>query len=671
MFAWLVSMAAGGALWGQAQPSVTAVVNAASYATGPVAPGEIVVIFGSAIGPDTLTSLVFSPETGVATTLAGTRVMFDGIAAPLVYASSSQTSAIVPLGVSGKPGVQLEVERLGVRSKATTLPVIAAAPGIFTADTSGKGLVAALNQDLGFHSSSHPARDHEIISLFGTGFGNLTTGAADGRIASGAAPLIVQPSAWIAGAPATVEYAGAAPGQVTGVVQLNIRVPNGIGKGLLPITISAGGAATQDEIRIAAQLGPAAPDNVLMLDNGNIRLGADRQLGGAITVLSSGNGPNLINSFDLGREIQQSYYSGPMPYGKPHPAWPNWPWNPISAGDVYNNRSETPAYFNDGQRIYVQTIPKQWALNNVACECTFETWIQLEDNAAHVHAKLRNRRPDQTLYPARDQELPAVYTNGTHFRLFTYDGSAPFTGAPLREIKNAGPPWAYWQATENWAALVDAADTGVGVFHPGAYRFVGGFAGTPGSGGPGNSPTGYIAPIQVDLLDFNITYDYRYDLILGSLTDIRSYVYAHRPDTRPEYVFASDRQHWRMVNASDGGFPMKGAWHVNTDQVDPYLIGPGALWNADDVPKLYVRAAHHTKLKSAQIFWSIPGEGFSPARVATFPVLTDGAFHTYEVDLSNVAGYSGQITGIRFDPVDQGTSGEYVEIQYVSYRKLE
>jgi hypothetical protein len=100
--------------------------------------------------------------------------------------------------------------------------------------------------------------------------------------------------------------------------------------------------------------------------------------------------------------------------------------------------------------------------------------------------------------------------------------------------------WTGWTATENWAALLRDDDFGLGVWNEGAYRTIGGFAGKPGRGGPGDGPTGYISPLHVDILDWNIVYEYNYVLILGDIQQIRQYVYQHakRPEP-PNYVFES------------------------------------------------------------------------------------------------------------------------------------
>ncbi len=152
------------------------------------------------------------------------------------------------------------------------------------------------------------------------------------------------------------------------------------------------------------------------LDNGVIRLGVDLNLGGSVTHLSrSGTDENLVNSFDFGRQIQMSYYSGPVPFlveGKqPKPEWTHIGWNPIQVGDAFGNGSKLLEQTNDGKRLYVKCVPMHWPLDNVPGECTYECWFELEGPAVHTRSRLVNQRPDHTQFPARNQELPAIYTN--------------------------------------------------------------------------------------------------------------------------------------------------------------------------------------------------------------------------------------------------------------------
>ena len=89
----------------------------------------------------------------------------------------------------------------------------------------------------------------------------------------------------------------------------------------------------------------------------------------------------MINSWDWGRQVQMSYYSGPVPFCRRASAAPNWAglgWNPIQAGDDFGHGSKDVEHSNDGKTLYVKCVPMQWPLDDVPGECTFESWLTLE-----------------------------------------------------------------------------------------------------------------------------------------------------------------------------------------------------------------------------------------------------------------------------------------------------
>lgn len=418
---------------------------------------------------------------------------------------------------------------------------------------------------------------------------------------------------------------------------------------------------------------PQEPKTMSYLDNGAIRVGIDLTIGGAITWVSkSGSDVNLINSADWGRQIQMSHYSGPNPFkpnGKqPQKVWEGLGWNPIQSGDCFGNRSKVLDHRNDGKELYVKCIPMQWPLNNEPGECTFECWIKLKGNTALVRSRMVNNRSDKTQYGGRGQELPAIYTNGPWYRLMTYDGAEPFTNGKLREFAPQFP-WVGWQATENWAALVDESNNGIGIYEPGVYHMIGGFAGKPGKGGPKDGPTGYIAPLHDEILDWNIDTDYRYTLIVGSLDEIRKMVYDLAPKpTPPSYVFEEDRQHWHYANATDTGWPIRGELTVKLDGSDPQLIGPFGFWLAKDAPKLTIRAAYQGVSGKAVLFWSrADAEGFDEKRSVEFDVEADGQYHTYVLNLATSPEYRGAITRLRLDPSPGGKPGASIRVKSIGF----
>src|SRR5205085_7153413 len=170
--------------------STAAVVNAANYASGPVAPGEIVTIFGSGLGP--IDGAGMEVQAGIAvTSLAGTRLLFDGIAAPLLYVRSERISAVAPYGIASRTSTNIQVDRQGTLSAGTAVPVTTLSPGIFTLDSSGAGPGAILNQDGTINSAGNPAEPSSIVVIYAEGAGRMNPTVADGSIT--AADLLLTP----------------------------------------------------------------------------------------------------------------------------------------------------------------------------------------------------------------------------------------------------------------------------------------------------------------------------------------------------------------------------------------------------------------------------------------------------------------------------------------------
>ena len=239
-----------------AGPVVSAIVNGANYAVGAVAPGEIVVIGGNSLAvPET--NLLQLTDTGfAATALAGTRVLFDGVAAPLLYTTPQQVSVFVPYAVYGLSSTAVQVEAQGILSAAQTLAVTDAAPGIFTTDASGVGQAAVLNQDGNPNSADNPAPRGSVISIYGTGEGQTDPAGIDGFIvpASGLRKPKLAVVVTIGGQPAKLSYAGSAGNQVSGVFQVNAYVPDSITPGAaVPLTITVGDKSSQSGVTIAVQ----------------------------------------------------------------------------------------------------------------------------------------------------------------------------------------------------------------------------------------------------------------------------------------------------------------------------------------------------------------------------------------------------------------------------------
>lgn len=238
---------------GGGQISGAGVVNAASFIGGAISAGEIVTIFGSGIGPNSLIGVQLDSSGRIASSLSDTRVLFDDIPAPLIYVSTGQISAIVPYSVSGKSNVSLRVEYQGKSSNAVSLAVAGSAPAFFTANSSGTGQGAFLNQNSSVNSASNPADQGSVVVLYATGEGQTTPGGLDGRLANEVYPKPQLPvSVQIGGVEGEVLYAGAAPGLVAGVFQVNVKIPSGIVAGpSVPIRLGVGGTFSRSGVTLA------------------------------------------------------------------------------------------------------------------------------------------------------------------------------------------------------------------------------------------------------------------------------------------------------------------------------------------------------------------------------------------------------------------------------------
>jgi len=193
-----------------------AIVNAATLAAGPIAPGEIVTIFASGFDP------------------IQTQLLFDGKPATIFYSGAGQINALAPPELAPNSSTKLDILVKGTKIGEISVPVVAAAPGIFTT-ANGTGPAAANNEDGSINSVSNPAVRGSIVSLYATGGGLNPSSVA----------------VKIGGYTADVLYAGPAPG-FAGLMQINARVPDGfLPPGIQPVLLTIGTTASQPGVTIA------------------------------------------------------------------------------------------------------------------------------------------------------------------------------------------------------------------------------------------------------------------------------------------------------------------------------------------------------------------------------------------------------------------------------------
>jgi uncharacterized protein (TIGR03437 family) len=238
------------------QITLAGIGNAANYVAGKVAPGEIIVVYGTTFGPSSLATITYTDDIAD-TTLGKTRIYFDGVAAPMVYAVSGQLSCVVPYSIYRKTSTVVQVEYDGVKGNSLTVPVVAAVPGIFSLDQSGTGAGAILNwPDYSVNSITNRVAAGGYVMIYATGEGTTDT-AIDGQKVPLAgpypAPLLTPWTATVGGKTATVIYAGSAPTNVAGLFQVNVQIPSDLTAGIYNVVISAGGFSSQSGLTVAVQ----------------------------------------------------------------------------------------------------------------------------------------------------------------------------------------------------------------------------------------------------------------------------------------------------------------------------------------------------------------------------------------------------------------------------------
>jgi hypothetical protein len=261
-----------------------------------------------------------------------------------------------------------------------------------------------------------------------------------------------------------------------------------------------------------AQEKPKAAEDWVYLDNGRLRLGVLRSSGAAIAFLAkSGSEKNLLNHYDRGRLVQQSYYGDA---DASRWAQREWRYNPVQGGDWQGKSARVLELRHDAATLYAKTVPLHWATGAELPECLMEQWITLRESMVQVRYQFTYH--GKATHAPQHQEIPAVFVDASLATLVTYTGSAPWTGAALSR-RTPGAANEYLKLDENWAAYVNAQDEGVGIYVPKAaeatcYRF---------QGGAGSSCS-YVAPIATFALKPGLKFTYDAHLTAGTLEEMRA-----------------------------------------------------------------------------------------------------------------------------------------------------
>ncbi len=265
----------------------------------------------------------------------------------------------------------------------------------------------------------------------------------------------------------------------------------------------------------------AEAEDWIWLGNRDLKVGLLRSSGGAIGWLSAaGASRSLVNSFDRGRLVQQSWYGredGSNWNGRP------WRWNPVQGGDWKGRSATILKQSVTESTATIETQPVHWAAGSDITDALMTQQISLQGPLVRIDYRFQYR--GEVEHPACHQELPAVFTDPEYSQLAVCTSDRPWTGAPLH-YRTPGWPNEYVPMTEHWAALLNRDGQGLGCCVPRASQLT---CYRAGQGSAKDGACSYFAPIDTIAVTAGFDMQWTVWLTLGDVTQIRQRFAALQP----------------------------------------------------------------------------------------------------------------------------------------------
>lgn len=288
---------------------------------------------------------------------------------------------------------------------------------------------------------------------------------------------------------------------------------------------------------LTTELVPVLSKSMAYIENDYFCVGAFLAWGGGLSHISyKKDCPygmcNLLNRYDAGRLVQQSYYGIiHEPYRVESYMNNKWPYNPVQGGDQYNNKSKLIDYELSDTKLYIKCRPRDWAKRGAFTDSYMENVYSLEDK----YIKVDNRFVDFSGYKHdsnRQQKLPAFYTISALKKFSFYDGINPWQNEPLREERELNY-WMYYDGyfnlksenTETWCAWTNddpEYDFGLGLFVPQITTYLAGRFMYDGSADSADPSTSFVAPLRSMIMKSFKPIEYSYLITAGSIDEIRN-----------------------------------------------------------------------------------------------------------------------------------------------------
>ena len=467
------------------------------------------------------------------------------------------------------------------------------------------------------------------------------------------------------------------------------------------------------------------PKQVYYLENDRFKVGIRMNWGGGITYLEDKQDghtklKNLINEYDPGRMVQQSYSSDPKT-DEYTPGYYNdtlWCYNPVQGGDVKGGHGRIIDVVVTDSSVYIKSQPCDWSAGVDLAPAYMENTYTVYADRVQVD----NRFVDFSGWEhnVRSQELPAFYTISYLDTFSFYNGTKPWTGDTLSyrdDLEFWGGPdrdtFSLKESnTETWCAWTNpAADFGIGLFVPNVDTHLAGRFLYDGTTISRNNPCNYVAPLKHLKLTTFEALEYSYLITTGTLQSIRDVFTAHKDfadngDLNRNSVpgRASDRS--TAYNEYKYGMPLpqvdpisekldltrefnskhtaaNGSTEVFYDAEqgattfcvcagDPYFtVSYGDTLSADTYKTVKVEymipTANSADTYRFALFLSAGDyHHATPEAYAYTEVTADGQYHTLEINLADCAFWTGDIHQIRFDFFENSSAGDVIHIKSIT-----
>lgn len=430
-----------------------------------------------------------------------------------------------------------------------------------------------------------------------------------------------------------------------------------------------------------------ASQPIQYLDNGIIRFGIGRSIGGEIQHLGLSNGgKNWINTYkesgsrfqglkapDTGRAGGWSLYGTPGHFYRENgqntgdiTIGDDTGWNPVQGGSRFQNRSEITWYEKRnvagyGDVLYTKTRPFQWSMDNIAANLDIHCYWWLEGNNVRYFSIIDNYRNDnQRIYHGSQQEGPFIYTTGDLWHHKLYNGNNPGTGGGLTDISRNAPGLdsKLPVATEPWIASLNGQDNGVILLSQHNPRMMGGQF-NEFDGDEFSLAASYINSAQMMNMDVNVATAFGGYIWAGSLSGFRNwynnnqYQVAFRPFS---FNFVSGVTCGWWTSDTEAKFNSENRYEFtfgNSQGGGGNFNPPYGIYKASDIPTLYIKGKF-SGISQIDIRWNRndqdDNQSNAAEQVTTLNVIGDGQERTYSVQMAGKNGWNNYIGSMRIGP---------------------